>query len=117
MEVNAKLFNTVRLGLHWAAYEGQLDTAKLLLQRGARVEAKDNSFGGTPLDWALYAWGNSTERKRAERSYYEVVALLVRAGARLDAQWYEGDEERRRTAGRMRSDSRMLAALRCQMPG
>ena len=46
----------------------------------------------------------------------EVVALLVRSGARLDPQWYEDDEDRRRAATKMRSDPRMLAALRGEMP-
>jgi len=41
-----------------------------------------------------------------------VVALLVRAGAKLAPEWYENNEERRRIAERIRSDQRMLAALR-----
>jgi hypothetical protein len=40
------------------------------------------------------------------------AALLVRAGAKLDRQWYEHDEDRRRAAEKLRSDLRMLAALR-----
>ena len=27
------------------------------------VDAIDESFGGTPLNWALYAWGNANERE------------------------------------------------------
>ena len=45
-----------------------------------------------------------------------MVALLVRAGAKLDPQWYEDDEDRRRAAKKMRSDPRMLAALRGETP-
>ena len=53
----------------------------------------------------------------AERGdYYEVVALLAQAGAKLDPEWYEDDEDRRRAAEKMRSDPRMLAALRGEMP-
>ena len=45
--------------------------------------------------------------------YYEVVAQLIRAGAKPDSRWFEvDDEERGRAAIRMRSDPRMLAALR-----
>jgi hypothetical protein len=40
-----------------------------------------------------------------------VVALLVRAGARLDPKWYEDDEDRRRAAVKISADPRMLAAL------
>ena len=112
MEVDAKLRHDGEIGLHWAAYGGHEETVKLLLQRGAPIDAKDESYGGTPLGWALYAWGNSAEGEAERGRYYEVVALLVRAGAKLDPQWYEDDEDRRRAAKKMRSDTRMLAALR-----
>ena len=95
---------------------GHADTVRLLLERGARVDAKDEKFDGTPLGWAWYAWGNSP--RMAERGhYYEVVALLVRAGATLDAGWFEEDDEERRRAGqKLLFDSRMQAALRGEMP-
>jgi ankyrin repeat protein len=104
---DARLKHNGQTGLHWAAYGGHADTVKLLLERGAAVDVKDESHGGTPLDWALYAWGSSTESGR----YYDVVALLVRAGAKLDPQWYEDDEDRRRAATKMRSDPLMRSAL------
>jgi hypothetical protein len=82
------------------------------LERGAPVDVKDESHDGTPLDWALYAWGSSTESGR----YYDVVALLVRAGAKLDPQWYEDDDDRRLAATKMRSDALMRSALAGKMP-
>jgi len=89
---------------------------ELLISRGAPIEAKDESFDGTPLEWALYAWGNASERA-ARGDYYEVVALLVRADATLKSQWLEvNDEHRRRAVRKLRSDPRMLAALRGEMP-
>jgi hypothetical protein len=45
-----------------------------------------------------------------------VVALLALAGAKLNPEWYEDDEDRRRAATKMRSDPRMLAALRGKIP-
>jgi Ankyrin repeats (3 copies)/Ankyrin repeat len=116
MESGAKLRHNGQTGLHWAAYGGHADTVRLLLDRGAPIDAKDESYGGTPLGWALYGWGNATQREAGRGRYYEVVALLARAGATLDPQWYEDDEDRRRAAGRMRSDPRMLAAIRGEMP-
>jgi ankyrin repeat protein len=111
MEVDAKLPHHGQTGLHWAAYGGHANTVKLLLERGAPVDAKDESFDGTALGWALYAWGGSPDM--VERGhYYETVALLVRAGAKLDTSWFENDEERRRVGQKLRSDSRMQAALR-----
>lgn len=84
MRVDAKLKHDGETGLHWTAYEGCVVTVKLLLDRGAPIDVKDESYGGTPLGWALYGWGAP---ERAQRGYYyEVVALLVRAGARLDPE-------------------------------
>jgi ankyrin repeat protein len=104
VEVGAKLNQEGgETGLHWAAYEGHADIVRLLLERGAPVDVKDERHGGTPLGWALYAWSTSPEKARRSR-YYEAVALLVRAGAKVEPEWYEGDV-----------DPRMVAALRGQM--
>ena len=121
MNVDAKLKHDGQTGLHWAAYHGHLDTARLLLQRGAPVDAKDENYGGTPLGWALYAWGNSPQPAEVRSTgsggrYYEVVSLLVQAGAKVDPQWYEEDEDRRRAATKVRTDPRMVAALRGETP-
>jgi ankyrin repeat protein len=103
-------------GLHWAAYEGHADLVRLLLDRGAPVDLADKTHGGTPLGWSLYGWGNARPRERDRRSYYETVALLVRAGATIDEAWFDANIERERTAVKMRSDTRMLAALRGATP-
>ena len=116
MEVDAKLRHDGQTGLHWAACGGHADAVKLLLERGALLDAKDESYDGTPLGSALYAWSNGTAREAEQRRYYEVVSLLVRAGAKIDPQWYEDDVDRQRAARKMRSDPRMVAALRGQMP-
>ncbi|KAH9092142.1 hypothetical protein LEN26_018701 [Aphanomyces euteiches] len=42
-----------RTPLHWAAVRGQVAAARLLLQNGADIEAKD-VLGRTPLAWACY---------------------------------------------------------------
>jgi len=115
MDVHTRLPHDGQTGLHWAACGGHADTVKLLLERGASVSAKDQSYDGSPLEWAVYGWDNLPHR--AERRYYEVVALLVRAGAKLDSQWFGGeDEDRRRAVLKLRSDPGMLAALRGEMP-
>jgi ankyrin repeat protein len=110
--IDAKLPHDGQTGLHWAAYGGHAETVKLLLERGAPVNAADESYGGTPLEWALYQWGNSP--RQAERGlYYETAALLARSGAKLHDEWFrEDDEERQRAVRKLRSDPRMLAALR-----
>jgi ankyrin repeat protein len=110
--IDTRLKHNGQIGLHWAALGGHADTVELLLKRGAAVDSRDQTFKGTPLEWALYGWGNPSESKRAMTGYYKVIALLVRAGATLDPQWYEGDPERERAAARMRGDPAMMAAMR-----
>jgi hypothetical protein len=48
--------------LHQAAGNGHLDTVKLLVERGARLDTKDILFGGTPLAWASYAERTEIEK-------------------------------------------------------
>ena len=109
--VNAKLPHDGQTGLHWAAYGGHADTVRLLLERGASVDIRDDSYDGTPLGWALYGWG-AGPHPAGRGSYHEAVALLVRAGAKLDPEWYEDDEDRRHARDKVQSDPRMAAALR-----
>ena len=101
-------------GLHWATYGEHVEVVRLLLQRGARVDVRDGTYGGTPLDWALHGWSGTSHAAERERAY-EVVALLAGAGATLDMKWFEENEGRQLAAERMRSDPRMLAALRGKM--
>lgn len=70
-------------GLHWASHGAHSAIVKLLLDGGAPTDIRDESFHGTPLDWALHAWSHG-----AERDYYDTVRLLVRAGAKLEADEY-----------------------------
>jgi len=115
--VDAKL-RQGETGLHWAAYEGHADAVRLLLDRGAPVDVTDESHSGTPLAWALYGVGNRKPREREGRPYHETVALLVRAGSKVDPHWFDGDPERERAAGKIQSDPRMLSALRGEIaPG
>jgi ankyrin repeat protein len=95
-------------GLHWAAYEGHVQLAAFLLEHVTRVDIKDEAHQGTPLEWALFAWSNADESKH--RDYYEIVAMLARAGATLDPKWNQN------VARKIQSDPRMLATLRGEVP-
>lgn len=98
-------------GLHWASFLGHPGLVKLLLERGARVDIKDKRHDGTPLEWALHGWQDPPPL--AERpGYYEVVAMLSRAGARLDPAWHKTVVNRQSALKKIQSDPRMAVALR-----
>ena len=98
-------------GLHAAAIGGHADIVKLLLERHAPVNVIDKSYNGTPLSWALHGWGEAPAGA-ARECYYEVVALLVRAGVTVNPRWFADDPDRKPFADTLRADARMLAALR-----
>ena len=58
--------------LHWAAYLGDLKMVKLLISKGADLDAVDPSYG-TPLHLA------------AEQAHVEVVEFLLGSGAQVSA--------------------------------
>lgn len=91
--------------LHWAALGGNVDTVKALLKRRAAVDAKDETFGTTPLSWALYAWSN--DGAAPPERYHQVVALLVAAGSTVEPDWL--------AAEKVRVDDQMFAALSGEM--
>ena len=104
MEVSAQPHRAT--GLHWAAYGGHGDIVKLLLDRKASVDIKDKTYGATPLGWGLHGWCYPPpEAKRAR--YYEVIALLVAAGAKVDRD----RNLDRAQIEKLRGDSRMLTLL------
>lgn len=48
--VDERLPHNGQTGIHWVALGGHVRTVSLLLERGAPIDAKDESFGGIPLE-------------------------------------------------------------------
>src|SRR5579859_4534725 len=111
VKVDAKL-RRGETALHWAAFSAHRYAVKLLLEHGAPVDVIDKTFQSAPLGWALHGWFTSPGQK----PYPEVVALLVRAGAKPDPKWLDANRVRHDLAEKIRSDPRMQAALRGEMP-
>src|SRR5262245_17024121 len=73
VDVDARLESGGETALHRAASRGHLQAARLLLDRGAKVDAADGE-GVTPLVLAAY------------RGHTDVVKLLLERGAYVNAQ-------------------------------
>ena len=73
--------------LHTAAYYGNAEVVRLLIDAGADLDAGDARFDGTPL---AYATVGSGERAGQPGNWIETVRLLIRAGASRDDAWISG---------------------------
>jgi ankyrin repeat protein len=60
---------------------------KLLLEKGAEIEAKDSEYGRTPLSWAAFD------------GHEAVVKLLLEKGAEVEAKDHHGRTPLSRAAG------------------
>ena len=65
--------------LHWAAFHGNRELTRLLLEHGAPVNVKGDDYDGTPLGWALHGSVHGWRVKSGD--YAGTVAALLDAGA------------------------------------
>ncbi len=56
--------------LHFAAFEGLLSIAKLLVKAGANVHAEDDEYDATPSGWSMYAGQNLNRKECGEVTAY-----------------------------------------------
>jgi ankyrin repeat protein len=73
--------------LHSAAYAGNADMVRLLIDAGADVDGRDARFDATPLAFATVGSG---ERAGRSGNWIEVVRSLVDAGASRTGVWISG---------------------------
>jgi ankyrin repeat protein len=93
-------------GLHWAAYGGHLEIVRLLLEHGAPVDVKDETWDNTPLGWAVHGWENPSPEFRRPQ-HLDVIALLIAAGATVEPRW----QRKFRAAPRIRSSLGVAARV------
>jgi ankyrin repeat protein len=65
--------------LHWAAWLGNAEAVRLILQHHPPLEDKGNDFEGTPLDWAIHGSQNTWHPEKGD--FPSTVSLLLEAGA------------------------------------
>jgi ankyrin repeat protein len=100
-----------RNGLHCAAFGANTDVARVLLQYGTSVDAREQDFQATPLDVALWTWGNIGDELVRERCY-DIVTLLVEAGSKFDPKHWTSPDGTSHLLEAVRSDTRMETALK-----
>jgi Ankyrin repeats (3 copies)/Ankyrin repeat len=69
--------------LHWAAFHGNSEMAKIVLNYHPPLELRDNDFDGTPLGWAVYGSENGWNAETGD--YAGTVEMLIAAGSKLPA--------------------------------
>jgi len=65
--------------LHWAAFHGNAEMTRQLLQHNPPLSTKDPSYQSTPLGWAIH--GSENGWNCAQGDYAGTVKLLLEAGA------------------------------------
>jgi hypothetical protein len=69
-------FHSHATPLHQAVQSGSLDTVKLLVEAGARLDATDKIYSGTPLDWARYMQTDDSYDQPAKRNFALITEYL-----------------------------------------
>ena len=80
--------------LHAAAYAGAAEAVRLLLARSADLEARDETWDSTPLDWACVGSGERpTDNPRPD--WLATAAALLEAGASTEGITLAPDDPKR----------------------
>ena len=75
--------------LHQAAWFGQPDNVRILIEAGALLDVFDDTHGSSPIGWAVHGAKYSGGAEEREKAYVEVVCQLLSAGSCLH---YPGDD-------------------------
>jgi ankyrin repeat protein len=65
--------------LHWAAWQGNAEAVRLILERRPPLEDASNAFEGTPLSWAIHGSENTWHPEKGD--FPATVRFLLDAGA------------------------------------
>lgn len=81
VDVNAYIdrssgFHSHATALHQAVFSGSLDSVKILIENGARLDPVDHIYEGTPLGWAKYMQTVETDVAKKNK-YNEIEHFLL----------------------------------------
>jgi ankyrin repeat protein len=79
--------------LHLAAAAGSTATVRLLLERGADIEARDTTWDSTPLEWAIVGSGMRLGHA-SHPDWATAVRVLLDAGAATDGIVLSPDDQK-----------------------
>lgn len=79
--------------MHWAAWHGKADAVDWLLAHGSPVDARDTSYGSSPLAWACHG---ARFNHVPDSNYRPIVDALIAAGSSRAPsinRWNDGPEK------------------------
>ena len=82
---------TMGTALHLAAHSGSAGTVRLLLDRGADIEARDATWDDTALAWAMVGSGERP-KSCSDPDWVATVRTLIGAGAATRAVTLDPDD-------------------------
>jgi hypothetical protein len=68
--------------LHWAAFLGNVEMVRILLNHDPAIGVRDASYQGTPLDWCVH--GSLFGEKKETGDFAGVLRLLIEAGEAIE---------------------------------
>ncbi len=89
--VDGKGGNDGCTALHAAAYAGSADVARLLVERGAELESRDERWESTPVAWAVIGSG-AQPSDNAVPDWLATIRSLIDAGASLSEITLSADD-------------------------
>jgi len=76
--------------LHQAAWFGQPDNARLLIDAGAALDIFDTTHASSPIRWAVHGSRYSSDAEARQDAYVALVRMLLAAGSDLE---YPGETQ------------------------
>jgi Ankyrin repeats (3 copies)/Ankyrin repeat len=78
--------------LHWAAWHGNAELVRLILQHAPPLHDTTNDYQGTPADWAVHGSENCWHKDRGDQA--AALDLLLAAGTPVPKEMYGSEAVR-----------------------